>query len=283
MLFDVGRHVFEVEHRRANQNFAGHVAAQLGDDGPADFFIAQLGSVGFAGGDIGKTDARTPAAPGTLAENACQIVVFVLAEHTALDDGARGDNADDITLDKALGQGRVLDLLTNGDLVAFGHQACHVGFVGVERHAAHGGAFFPAAVFAGQRQFQFAGGRQRVVVEHLVKITDAVEQYLVGMLFFDFKILLHHGRYCLFGHVSHSCFCLVDTLLCRGGHCPPAGRLPRERLRGKGSAIARQRASNARPYIFLPHFIFSGTRRRWSSCRCSRRWGPARSWDRRRS
>ena len=70
VLLDVGRHVFEVEHRRANQNFAGHVTAQLGDDGPADFFSVQLGSVGFAGGDIGKTDARTPAAPGALAENA---------------------------------------------------------------------------------------------------------------------------------------------------------------------------------------------------------------------
>ena len=205
VLLDVGRDIFKVKHRRADQNLAGHIAAQLGDDGSADFFSVQLCGVGLAGGNVRKADARTPAAAGALAVNARQIVVFILGQHAAFNDRAGRDNTDDVALDKTLGEGRVLHLLTDGDLVALGDQARHVSLVGVERHAAHRGAFFLAAVFAGQRQLQLPRSRQRVVVEHFIEVTDAVEQNLVGMLFFDFKILLHHGRYCLLGHVSHSC------------------------------------------------------------------------------
>ena len=278
VLLDVGRDIFKVKHRRADQNLAGHIAAQLSDDGSADFFSAQLCGVGLAGGNVRKADARTPAAAGALAVNARQIVVFILGQHAAFNDRAGRDNADDVALDKTLGEGRVLHLLTDGDLVALGDQACHVSLVGVERHAAHRGAFFLAAVFAGQRQFQLPRSRQRVVVEHFIEVTDAVEQNLVGMLFFDFKILLHHGRYCLLGHVSHSCFCLVDTLLCRGGHCPPAGRSP-----GLWAATGSDGRAMLAPTASYRASSFSGSRRRWSSCRCSRRWGPARSWGHRRS
>ena len=205
VLLDVGRHILEVEHRRADQDLAGHVPAKLGDDRAADFLGVQLRGVGLTCRYIGKADARAPASAGAAAVNACQIVVFILREHTALNDSAGGDNADDGTFDNHLRQGRELRLVTDGDLVALGDQARHIGFIGVERHAAHGGALFLAAVFAGQCQLQFARGCQGVIIEHLIEVSDAVKQDLVRMLFFDFKILLHHGRYCLLGHVSHSC------------------------------------------------------------------------------
>ena len=70
----------------------------------------------------------------------------------------------------------------------------------------------------------------------------------------------------------------VMSVPCRGGHCPPAGRLP-----GLWAAAGSDGRAMLAPTVPYRASSFSGTRRRWSSCRCSRRWGPARSWDRRRS
>ena len=159
VLLDIGSHVLEIEHGRADQNFAGHVAAQFGNDRAADLFGVQLGGIGFTGRDIRKADARFPAAAGALGIDAAKVVVFILRQHAAFDDGAGRDHADDIALDKAFGQGGVLHLLTDCDLVALSDQAGHVSFVGVERHTAHGGALFLAAAFACQRQLQLARGR----------------------------------------------------------------------------------------------------------------------------
>ena len=64
----------------------------------------------------------------------------------------------------------------------------------MERHAAHRRTVRQAAGFAGQGQFQLLGCRQGIVKEHLVKVTHAVKQNLVGVLALDFQILLHHGR-----------------------------------------------------------------------------------------
>ena len=205
VLLDVGGHVLEIQHRGADQNLAGHIAAQLGDDGSADFFGIQLGGVGLARGNIGKADARAPAPAGALAVHAAQVVVLVLRQHTAFNDGAGGHHTDDIPLDQPLCLRRVLHLLADGDLVALGDQPRHIGFVGVKGYAAHGGALLLAAAFARKSQFQLAGGCQGIVIEHLIEIPHTVEKNFVGMLFFNFKILLHHGRYGLLGHVSHSC------------------------------------------------------------------------------
>ena len=51
-----------------------------------------------------------------------------------------------------------------------------------------------AALLAGQGQIQFPRGGDGIVVEHLVKVTDAIKQDLVFVLVLDLKILLHHGR-----------------------------------------------------------------------------------------
>ena len=166
------------------------VAAQLGDDSRDDLFLPEFRDVGRAGGNVGKAEARRV----PLDENARDVVVFIILEHTALDDGAGRDHTDDIPLDEALGLGGVFHLLTDGDLVAFGDEPGHIAFVAVEGHPAHGGALLLTALLSGQCQVQLPRGRPGIVEEHLVKVADAVEQNLVLVLFFDFQILLHHGR-----------------------------------------------------------------------------------------
>ena len=166
------------------------VAAELRDHGRHDLLSFQLGDVSRAGGNIGKADARRI----PFQKNACNVVVFVILQHTALDDSARRDHPDDIALDQSLCLGRVLHLLTDRHLVSLGDQAGHIALVAVEGHAAHGGTLFHAALLARQGQVQLPGGGQRIVKEHLVKVADAVKQDLVLILLLDVHILLHHGR-----------------------------------------------------------------------------------------
>ena len=190
VLFDVVGHLPAGQGAGVEQHLAGAVTAQLGDDSQADLGVFQFGDMGRAGGDIGKAD------PGLLPfqVEAGDVVVAVVLEHAALDDGAGGDHTDDLPLDQALGQGGVLGLLADGHLVPLGDQPGHVGLVAVERHAAHGRPLFLAALLAGQGQVQFTGGRNGVVVEHLVKIADAVKEDLILVLLFDLQVLFHHGR-----------------------------------------------------------------------------------------
>ena len=190
VLFDVGRHLPAGQGAGVEQHLAGAVAAQLSDDRHADLGVFQLGDVGGAGGHIGKAQPR----PVPFQVEAGDVVVAVILEHTALDDGAGGDHPDDLPFDQPLGQGGVLGLLADSHLVPLGDEARHIRLIAVERHAAHGGALFLAALLAGQGQVQLTGGRDSVVVEHLVKIADAVKEDLVLMLLFDLQVLFHHGR-----------------------------------------------------------------------------------------
>ena len=190
VLFDVVGHLPAAQGAGVEQHLAGMVAAELGDDGQADLGPCQLGDVGGAGRDVGKADPRF--LPFQVETG--DIVVPVVLEHTALDDGAGGDHPHDLPFDQPLGQGGVLGLLADSHLVPLGDQAGHIGLVAVEGHAAHGGALLLAALLAGQGQVQFPGGRDGVVVEHLVKIADAVKEDLVFMLLFDLQVLFHHGR-----------------------------------------------------------------------------------------
>ena len=190
VLFDIAGQLTAVQHSGIHQHLAGMVAAELRDHGRHDLLPFQLGDVGRAGGNIGKTDARRV----PFQKNACNVIVFVILQHTALDDSARRDHPDDIALDQSLCLGRVLHLLTDRHLVSLGDQAGHIALVAVEGHAAHGGTLFHAALLARQGQVQLPGGGQRIVKEHLVKVADAVKQDLVLILLLDVHILLHHGR-----------------------------------------------------------------------------------------
>ena len=186
-----------LQHLAVHQDFAGRIAAQLGNDLVVQLFRRQFRSVDFTGGNIRKADA------GCLAfyKHAAQIIVPVIFQHTAFNDRTGGHHPDNVPLYQALGLGRVLHLFADGHLVALGDQAGHIAFVAMERHPAHGCPLFLAAVPPGQGQFQFLGRQNCIVVEHFVEIPQTEKEDLILVLLFDFKILCHHGR--KFSHTPH--------------------------------------------------------------------------------
>ena len=150
---------------------------------------AELTGREFAEGDAG-------AVPGE--KDGADVVAAVLGEHGAVRNGAGGDDADDIALHQALGQGRVLQLLADGDLVALGDELGNVSFGAVIGDAAHGRALFgvlDVPVPGGEREVQLAGGGDGVVVEHLIEVAETEEEQAVAVLLLDLLILaLHRGQ-----------------------------------------------------------------------------------------
>ena len=171
ILFDVGSDLPAVQQTRVHQHLAGVVATEFRNDRRGDLFPLELSDMGRAGGDIRKAKARCAA----FQKNTRNVVVFVILKHTVLDDGAGRDHADDVAFHKTLGLGRVFHLLTDGDLVALRDEAGHVALIAVERYAAHGRALFEAALLAREGQIQLPRDCERIVEEHLVEVTDAVE------------------------------------------------------------------------------------------------------------
>ena len=259
VLFDVGGHLAAVQQTGVQQHLAGVVAAQLGNDRRGDLIRRQFGDMRRTGGNIRKAQTGLFA----LEVQAGNVVVAVVLQHTAFNDRTGGDHPDDVPLDKPFRLGRVLHLLADGHLIALGDQARHIALVAVEGYAAHGSALCKAALFAGKGKIQLPGGRDGIVEEHLVKIADAVKKNFVLMLVFDLKILLHHGRKLCHGFSSFPCM------------VPSAGLRAVTAGANKTRSVLHSRVPMKT--------LLSGSRRRWSSCRCRRQKAPARSWGRRRS
>ena len=171
ILFDVGSDLPAVQQARIHQHLAGVVAAEFRNDRRGDLLPLELCDMGRAGGNVREAEACCAA----FQENTRNVVVFVILKHTALNDGAGRDHADDVALDKALGLCRVFHLLTDGDLIALRDEAGHIALVAVEWYAAHGRALFKAALLAREGQIQLPRSCERIVEEHLVEVTDAVE------------------------------------------------------------------------------------------------------------
>ena len=76
------------------------------------------GQVGLAGSDVAKGNA----AHGFVQIDAAQEVGGLILQTGGVDDGTRGDHADDIPLHKALGSGGILHLLADGHLIALGDE-----------------------------------------------------------------------------------------------------------------------------------------------------------------
>ena len=74
------------------------------------------------------------------------------------------------------------------------HQFCQVSISGVVGYAAHGYGLAARGTTGCQGNVEKFGGALGVSVEHLVKVTHAVEQYLMGVFGLDAQELLHHGR-----------------------------------------------------------------------------------------
>ena len=171
ILFDVGSDFPAVQQARIHQHLAGVVAAEFRNDRRGDLLPLELCDMGRAGGNVREAETCCAA----FQENTRNVVVFVILKHTALNDGAGRDHADDVALDKALGLCRVFHLLTDGDLIALRDEAGHIALVAVEWYAAHGRALFKAALLAREGQIQLPRSCERIVEEHLVEVTDAVE------------------------------------------------------------------------------------------------------------
>ena len=137
-------------------------------------------------------------------KDATEEVAAPVVEAGAVDDRAGRDDADDIALDKALGERRVLGLLADGDLVALGDQARDVGVARMIGNAAHRRLILRrlAAVAGRQRQIELARGELGILVEHLVEVAQAEKEDRILILFLDLQILLHHRRD--LGHDSSS-------------------------------------------------------------------------------
>ena len=171
IFFDVGSDLPAVQQARIHQHLAGVVAAEFRNDRRGDLLSLELCDMGRAGGNVREAEACCTA----FQENTRNIVVFVILKHTALNDGAGRDHADDVALDEALGLCRVFHLLTDGDLIALRDEAGHIALVAVEWYAAHGRTLFKAALLAREGQIQLPRSCERIVEEHLVEVTDAVE------------------------------------------------------------------------------------------------------------
>ena len=163
----------------------------------ADVLLAvprEGGTAELAGAELAEGDAG--AVPGE--KDGADVVAALFREHGAVRDGTGGDDADDIPLHESLGQCRVFQLFADGDLVAFCNELCDVAFRAVIGDAAHGRALFgilDIPVPGGERQVQFPGGGDGVVVEHLIEVAETEEEQTVTVLLLDLLILaLHRGQ-----------------------------------------------------------------------------------------
>ena len=215
------RHVFKPVATRLDQT-----AEALGEEG-ADvvIFRRRVGAHGLArseaaelvedmahgvgrivrGAEFPRREVAERRAAGLRAEiHRAEVVRFVLLEHGRGRDCAGRDDADHVAVDQPLGQRGVFQLLADGYLVALGDQAADVRLGRVVRHAAHGralGRILDIAVARREREVELARGQARVVVEHLIEITQPEKQQAVGVALLDLIILPLHRR--KFRHASY--------------------------------------------------------------------------------
>ena len=175
------------------QRLPGGEAAQFIED-MGNRVALEGGAAEFSRGDI----AESGRAPAVVQIHGADIIAPLLLQHGALGDRARGDDADNVPLDKALGQRRILGLLADGYLIALGYEPGNIGLGAVIGNAAHGRSLvrvFHIAVPCGQGQVQLFGGQLRVLVEHLIKIAQAEKEQTILMFALYLVVLpFHRGK-----------------------------------------------------------------------------------------
>src|SRR5699024_12541965 len=78
VLLDVSGHILEVQYARADQDLAGHKAAQFRNDRRAELFCFQFVRACLAGDKPAQASAGLPPAPPPFGLEVAQVVVFVL-------------------------------------------------------------------------------------------------------------------------------------------------------------------------------------------------------------
>ena len=187
-VLEKAAHFSEGKKGVVEDNLARRKAGQLIFQG-GEIPQRQRGHEDLTGGNIGKGKAHLL----LLDIDGGDIVVGAFVQHIRLDQRPGGDHADHLPLDQPFDELGVLHLFADGNLVALFDQPGNISVTAVIRDAAHRRPLLLPAVPAGQHQLKLAGSGNGVVKEHLIEITEAKEKNLVLMLFFDFKVLLHHG------------------------------------------------------------------------------------------
>ena len=190
------------ERRLVHHRLGGGEASQLVEQGPHPVGAGKHRGLRLAGGHVAGAQARA----GIVQIYAAQVVAALGAEAGLVNDGAGGDDADDIPLHQPLGGGGILRLLADGHLVALGDETGDIGVGGVVGDAAHGDLVVEGLglilVPCGQSQIQLTGRRAGVGAEHLVEVAQTEKQNGVGVLLLDLHILAHHGGQLCHGEAS---------------------------------------------------------------------------------
>jgi hypothetical protein len=120
----------------------------------------------------------------------------VRAQQVRVGRGAGRDDARDFAAHQLLARAGFFHLVADGHAIAAPDQPRDVAFGRMIRHAAHrdGRAFFLVA--RGERDFEFARGRDGVFEEELVEIAEPEHQQRAGDLLLHGVVLPHQRRGC---------------------------------------------------------------------------------------
>ena len=127
-------------------------------------------------------------------KDARQVVVALRLEVLRVENHPRGEHPHHLSLDETLRFLRFPDLLADGHLLSARQQLRYVGLGAVEGNAAERHGVFLGAVPRREGYSQYLRRGFRVVVEHLVEVSQPEKQYGVGMVLLYPEILAHERR-----------------------------------------------------------------------------------------
>ena len=120
-----------------------------------------------AGGDIRHRNS----VPVCNVDDTHDIIILRFVQRLGIKIGSGRHNTHHFAFYDSLSRLRIFYLLTDRHFISFGDQFIEITFHSVIWDATHGRPLFLTAVLSGQRNLQFPGCSQRVVEEHLIKIS----------------------------------------------------------------------------------------------------------------
>ena len=162
---------------------------------PEGFFgarAAEFGGLKFSGREIDEREADGGCS--SVLRDGGEKIVFAGVENGNVGGRAGRDDTDDFTANEFFAGAGRFHLIAYGDFETVADEACDVAVGGVIGNATHrdGLAFF--AIAGGERNLEFARGKDRVFVKEFVEIAEAEEQQRVRVTRFDRVVLLHQRR-----------------------------------------------------------------------------------------
>ena len=132
--------------------------------------------------------------PAFKVSNTHQIVVLRLLQRLDIEIRSGCYDPHYLTLHDALSEFRVLHLLTDCHLIPLRYHLIQIALHSMIRNAAHRRTFLLTTTFARKSKFKFSGSNLGILKEHLIEITQTIEQDTVFILLLGLHILLHHRR-----------------------------------------------------------------------------------------